>query len=77
MGKTIISRHILHQHFFLVGLCQEHVYHVKINDRQHMKARIRDAVGTVAPNILQTTWNEVEHCLDIRRATKEAHLEIY
>jgi hypothetical protein len=36
------------------------VYQVKINDLQHMKARIKDAVVSVTPNMLQATWNEVE-----------------
>jgi hypothetical protein len=29
------------------------VYQVKINELQHLKARIRDAVATVTPNMLQ------------------------
>jgi hypothetical protein len=29
------------------------VYQVKINDLQHLKSRIRDAVATVTPNMLQ------------------------
>jgi hypothetical protein len=29
------------------------VYQVKINDLQHVKARVREAVATVTPNILQ------------------------
>jgi hypothetical protein len=33
------------------------VYRVKINDFQHLKACIRDAVATVTPNMLQATWN--------------------
>jgi hypothetical protein len=53
------------------------VYQVKINDLQQLKARIRDAVATVTPNMLQATWNEVEYRLDICYATKEAHSEIY
>jgi hypothetical protein len=36
------------------------VYQVKINDLQHLKVRIRDAVATATQNILQATWNEVE-----------------
>jgi hypothetical protein len=28
-------------------------YQVKINELQHLKARIRDAVATVTPNMLQ------------------------
>jgi hypothetical protein len=56
--------------FFLWGYVKNIVYQVKINDPQHLKARIRDAVATVAPNMLQATWNEVEYRLDICRATK-------
>jgi hypothetical protein len=34
-------------------------------------------MATVAPNMLQATWNEVEYRLDICRVTKGAHIEIY
>jgi hypothetical protein len=50
---------------------------VQINDLQQLKACIRDAVATVTPNMIQATWNEVEYRLDICRATKGAHIEIY
>jgi hypothetical protein len=53
------------------------VYQVKINDLQNLKARIRDAVATVTPNMFLATWNEVEYRLDIYYATKEVHIEIY
>jgi hypothetical protein len=50
-------------------------YQVKINDLQHLKARIRDAVATVTLNMLQATRNEIEYRLDICRATKETNIE--
>jgi hypothetical protein len=53
------------------------VYQVQINDLQHLKARIWEAVATATPNMLRVTWNEVEYRLDICRATKGAHIEIY
>jgi hypothetical protein len=53
------------------------VYQVKINDLHHLKARIRDAVVAVTPNMLQATWKEVKYRLDICPATKGAHIEIY
>jgi hypothetical protein len=53
------------------------LYQVKINDLQHMKARIRDAVAAVTPNMIQATWNDVEYRLDMYRATKGAHIEMY
>jgi hypothetical protein len=59
------------------GYVKNIVNQVKINALQHLKARIRDAVATVTANMLQATWNEAEHRLDICRATKEAHIEIY
>jgi hypothetical protein len=46
-----------------VELCEDIVYQVKIDDLQLLKARIRDAVVTATPNMLQATWNEVEHRL--------------
>jgi hypothetical protein len=39
------------------------VYQLKINDLQHLKARTRDSVAAVTPNMLQATWNEVEYRL--------------
>jgi hypothetical protein len=51
------------------------VHQVKINNLQHLKACIRDAVATVTPNMLQATWNEVEYHLDICRATKVPRLK--
>jgi hypothetical protein len=62
---------------FLVGLCEEHCYQVKINDLQRLIARISVAMTTVILNMLQATWNEVEYRLDICRATKGAHIEMY
>jgi hypothetical protein len=63
--------------FFLWGYVKNIVYQVKINDFQHLKPRIRDTVATVTSNMLQTTRNEVEYCLDIYRATKGAKMEIW
>jgi hypothetical protein len=53
------------------------VYYVQINDSQHLKTHIRDALVTVTSNVLQASWNEVEYSLDIYRDTKGAHSGIY
>jgi hypothetical protein len=50
------------------------IYQVKINDLQHLRARMREAVSAVT---FQATWIEVESRLDICRAAKEAHIQIY
>jgi hypothetical protein len=62
---------------FLWSYAKNTVYQVETNDLHHLKARIRDAVATVTPNMLQATWNDVEYQLHIFRATKGAHIEIY
>jgi hypothetical protein len=58
--------------FFMCGYVKNIVYQDKINDLQHQKARIRDAVATVTANMLQGRWNEVKYRLNICRATKGA-----
>jgi hypothetical protein len=63
--------------FFFWGYVKNIVYQVKINDLQHLKFRIKDALATVTPNMPQATWDEVEYRPDICRATKGAHIEIY
>jgi hypothetical protein len=60
-----------------LGYVKNIVYQVKLNDLQHLKVRIRDAVATVTPNMLQATWKEVEYRLNICRATKGGHIKIY
>jgi hypothetical protein len=41
--------------FFLWGYVKNIVYQVKIND-EHLKARIRDTLAMVIPNMLQAMW---------------------
>jgi hypothetical protein len=60
--------------FFLWGYVMNISYKFKVNDHQHLKARIRDAVAAVTPNMFQATWNEVEYRLDICRATKGTYI---
>jgi hypothetical protein len=54
---------------FLWGYVENIIYQVKVNDLQYLKARIRDAVATVTPNMLQETWYEVAYRVNICRAT--------
>jgi hypothetical protein len=48
---------------------------VKINDPQHLRARMKDAVATVAPNMLHATLNEVEYRLDNFHASRRVHIK--
>jgi hypothetical protein len=36
-----------------------------------------EAVELITPHMLINTWQELEYCLDICRATTGAHIEVY
>ena len=51
--------------------------YVTVPDITDMKARITDAFATVTEDMLENTWREIEYRLDVLRATKGAHVEVY
>jgi hypothetical protein len=53
------------------------VYGEKIGDLQQLRDRIATAIATVTPDIIQRTWHEIEHRLDVCTATNGAHIETY
>ncbi|GBN47512.1 hypothetical protein AVEN_150332-1 [Araneus ventricosus] len=71
--------------FFLLGLFlfgayfffKDRVFATLIADVEELKARIQAAVCTVTEDLLKNIWRELEYRLDILRATKGAHVEIY
>jgi len=42
-----------------------------------MKARITDAFATITEEMFENTWRETDYRLEVLRATKEAHVEVY
>jgi len=42
-----------------------------------LKARITDDFDKIIENILGNTWRETDYRLDVLRATKGAHVEVY
>jgi len=42
-----------------------------------MKARVTDAFDTITEDMLENTWRETDYLLDVLRATKGAHVEVY
>ena len=42
-----------------------------------LKARVTAAVATVTMEMLENAWREIEFRLDVLRATKGAHVEMY
>ncbi|PSN50694.1 hypothetical protein C0J52_18839 [Blattella germanica] len=51
--------------FVLQVYCYKFHVQQKLDNVQLLKDRIRDTLATVTPNMLQSTWNEVEYRLDI------------
>ena len=49
----------------------------KIRDLADLRQRIIEAIEFITPHLLINTWQELEHRLDICRATKGAHIEVY
>ena len=54
-----------------------HVYSRKVRDLADLRQRIIEAVEFITPHLLINTWKELEYRLDICRATKGAHIEVY
>ena len=42
-----------------------------------LKARITTAVVSVVADMLAASWHDIDYRLDILRATKAAHVEVY
>jgi len=42
----------------------------------NLKARIADAFATITED-MENTWREIDYRLEVLRATKEAHVEVY
>jgi hypothetical protein len=40
-----------------------------------LKVRIRTAIETIAADMLQTVWNELDYRVDVCRITKGAHIQ--
>ena len=43
----------------------------------NLQARITDAFATVTEDMLENTWRETDYRLEVLRATKGAHVEVY
>jgi len=63
--------------FFLWRYIKNIVYAEKIRNIQHLQDRITSATETVARDMIQKAWQEIEFGLDVFRATDGAHIEMY
>jgi len=53
------------------------VFSTPVPDITNLKARITDGIATVIEDMLENTWRETDYRLDVLRATKGAHVEVY
>ena len=51
--------------------------HVTVPDITNLKARIADGFATITEDRLGNTWRENDYRLDVLRATKGAHVQVY
>ena len=63
--------------FFLWGYVKDIVYRTPVPNIDELIMRITAAVANIDIDMLQRTWREIEYRLDILRATRGAHVEIY
>jgi len=53
------------------------VFSTPVPDITNLKARITDGIVTVTEDMLENTWRGIDYRLDVLRATKGAHDEVY
>jgi len=63
--------------FFLRGYVKDKVFSTPVPDITDLKARITDAFATITEDMLENTWRETDCRLDVLRATKGAHVDVY
>jgi len=63
--------------FFLWGYVKDKVFSTPVPDITNLKARMTDAFATITEDMLEKMWREIDYRLDVLRATKGAHVEVY
>jgi len=63
--------------FFLWRYVKDKVFSIPVPDITNLKARITYVFATVTKDMLENTWRETDYRLDVLRATKGAHVEVY
>jgi len=63
--------------FFLWGYVKDKVFSTPVPDITNLKARITDAFAAITEDLSENTYREIDYRLDVLRATKEAHVEVY
>ena len=56
---------------------KDKVFSTPVPDITNLKARITDDFATITEDMLRNTWRETDYRLDVLRATKRVHVEVY
>jgi len=68
---------IIPLNLFLWGYVKDKGFSTPDPDITNLKARITDAFATVTEDMLENTWRGIDYLLDVLRATKGTHVEVY
>jgi len=60
----------------LWGYIKDKVFSTPVPDITNLKARITNAFATITEDMLENTWREIDHRLDVLHATKGASVEV-
>jgi hypothetical protein len=63
--------------YILCGYVKDKVFSTPVPYITILKERITDAFATIFEDVLENTWREYDYRLDVLRATKGAHVEVY
>ena len=63
--------------FFLWGYVKDNVFSTPVPDITNLKSRIANTFVTITEDMLENTWRETDYRLDVLRATRGAHVEVY
>jgi hypothetical protein len=75
IATTLARSHAFRLYFW--GYVKQCVYSVRINNIEHLRARITEAVHSVTPDVLRRVWQELEYQLDVCKATNGSHIELH
>jgi len=62
---------------FYWGYVKDNVFSTPVPDITSLKARLTDAFAKITEDMLENTRRETDYRLDVLRATKGAHVEVY
>jgi hypothetical protein len=74
---STFTRHNTTGFFFLWGYVKSNVFRTPVNGLDDLKTHMRNAISAIPEDMLHRTWQELEYRLDVPRATKGAHTEVY